>query len=244
MAELKSLQRIERTTQLFERLLNLANEDALTNERFTRELKAIVKYISNLQTSYETQFKQLQKLVQQVQKELKDENNTNFSTNLDRIEKRLASIKDGKDGEKGKDADESLVIEKATEKVTKEMQPLSEQIAQAFEFIEDLKTAISDIEELLEEKDELFSKKIDKAIGAIRIPSPVGWTRHQSISLSSGTTTYSLAQAPGHAGKAAIVRYEGQVLTEGTHYSISGTDITLTFDPNNGTTMDVTYWPM
>ena len=81
------------------------------------------------------------------------------------------------------------------------------------------------------------------AVGAIKVPSPVGWTKHQEISLSSGTTTYSLDQAPGHGGKAAIVRYEGQVLSDTTHYSLDGTDITLTFDPADSTTLDVTYWP-
>lgn len=103
--------------------------------------------------------------------------------------------------------------------------------------------AIKGLEEMLKSMMRNVDKRIVAAVGSISVPSPVGWTKHQSIDLSSGTTVYSLDEAPAHNGKAAIVRYEGQVLTETTHYSFDGTDITLTFDPDNSTKLDVTYWP-
>jgi hypothetical protein len=260
MSELQNLEKIQR-------LLNLMDEDALTKEQFKSAFDKVMTYVKQIEQNHKTHLERLQGLLTeateklssdienkaQVSKEdltkMMDSVQSQLEKDRETIQTRLMEVRDGVD------ADEDLVVDRAAERVKEELfipttedlmndvPSLAERVRDALELLQDDErldvSAIKGIEELLQDVD----GKIGKAVGAISVPSPVGWTKHQSISASSGTTVYSLTEAPGHQGKAAIVRYEGQVLTETTHYSISGTDITLTFDPDNGTKLDVTYWP-
>lgn len=241
--------------------------ELVTKEDILKSFKGVVDYVKRIESLNVENVKNLKEVIDKTKEELKTQSDESTSESTKRINQelqlllsrlgeretqilnKLAEVKNGKD------ADEDDVVERSVERVKKELvipttedilndvPSLAERIRDSLELLEgdnrlDV-SAIKGIEKLLKDID----GNIKKAVGAMHVPSPVGWTKHQSISLSSGTSVYNLDDAPAHNGKAAIVRYEGQVLTETTHYSISGTAITLTFDPNNSTKLDVTYWP-
>lgn len=253
--------------EAFEKFLKAINSEVLTPEQFKTAFSAVSELVKKNDAETKQMLAQLRDLLNERVGQIKDNNTSELqrikeqiSQSLVQLNQREADLKTAVDQRlaavrDGLDADEDAVVDRATERVKNELfipttddllndvPTLAERIRDALELLRDDDrldvSAIKGIEDMLKDID----RKIGKAVGAIKVPSPVGWTRHQSIACSSGTTVYSLDQAPGHAGKAAIVRYEGQVLTETTHYSISGTDVTLTFDPNNSTQLDITYWP-
>jgi hypothetical protein len=251
---------LKKTLDKLSGLADVLSGEPLTKSRFEGELKKVAQYFADFQKKYIAKLVEIQKALDKKLGEI-DSNNSNtneinkadikaamaqlesYKANMESvITRKMAEVKDGND------ADEDSVVERATEAVrellaSKDIAEMSEKTEQGFLGLGDqIATAYEVLEELKEELGKVDSK-IGRAIGSIQVPSPVGWTKHQSIALSSGTTTYSLDDAPAHNGKAAIVRYEGQVLDDTTHYSFNGTDITLTFDPNNGTTLSVMYWP-
>jgi len=64
--------------------------------------------------------------------------------------------------------------------------------------------------------------------------------KNQRFNTSSATTTLTLNDKI--AGDVCIwLRYQGQMMHYGTHYTISGTTVTLTFTPDDDTNVDVTY---
>ena len=115
------------------------------------------------------------------------------------------------------------------------------------------KINLQDAKEELEEFFEEFLKEIRKDLkylknrpiyvagGAISAShSPI----HESFTVTSATTSVTLAQAVGAQGTALIVRYQGQVLDLTTHYTVDGNTITfvgITF--GNNKTLSVTFWP-
>jgi len=64
---------------------------------------------------------------------------------------------------------------------------------------------------------------------------------HQSFSVNSSTTYVDLTYNVAANGYALMVFYQGQFIARGTHYTQSGKRITLTFAPDNNTTIDVAY---
>lgn len=65
---------------------------------------------------------------------------------------------------------------------------------------------------------------------------------HESFSMNGVATSVTLTSNVAAGGNAIIVRYQGQTLDMTTHYTISGKTLSLTFTPENGTTISVTYW--
>lgn len=59
----------------------------------------------------------------------------------------------------------------------------------------------------------------------------------KTFSVGSSTTTLTLDASPASGGNALILIYQGQMLENGTHFTISGTIITLTITPVDSTTM-------
>lgn len=67
-------------------------------------------------------------------------------------------------------------------------------------------------------------------------------TQHETFSGDGSTTSFTLGFNVAVAGNAIIVRYQGQTLDLGSHYTISGRTLATTFTPANNTTLSVTYW--
>lgn len=240
--------------EAFDKFLKALNAEVLTPEQFKTAFTKVWDIVQKEQARNIETARELKSLIEKAKAELEAQNENKASESkqlvanelksaLKRLQerendilKRLAEVRDGED------ADEEYVIEEATQAATRNAEEfVKEAETRLFEELNKLGEQIAELFDRLDESSQRIDG-VNRAVGAIRIPSPVNWTRHQTLSLSSGTTVYSLDDAPGHGGKAALVRYEGQVLTETTHYSISGTDITLTFDPDDSTALDVTYW--
>lgn len=69
----------------------------------------------------------------------------------------------------------------------------------------------------------------------------MGNVQHETKAVSSGTTSVNTTYPVAAGGRAAWVYYQGQFLVYGTHYTIAGSTITLTFDKVDGTYLDITY---
>lgn len=69
----------------------------------------------------------------------------------------------------------------------------------------------------------------------------MGNWQHEVFSISSATTTVTLARNVAAGGSAILVRYQGQLLAHGVQYTISGKVITLAFTPDDSTFLEVTY---
>ena len=101
----------------------------------------------------------------------------------------------------------------------------------------------------LEEKLEIsVIKGLKKALERIKsgvgrkVGGGMGNPIHQSFSGDGSTTSFILTYGVAADGNAIIVRYQGQTQDMTTHYTISGRTLSLTFTPENGTTISVTYW--
>lgn len=256
----------EKLKNLLEALQDFTSGDPLTRKQFNTQLKDVAKFFAESKKEQVAMIGKLNELlnkrldeINQTQISENDVNKKNLNAEIAKIAslqasleaviaKRLSEIKDGKDADVIESAQlaKDLVLEEieipTAEDVVNNVPVLGDKIRDALELLQEDDrldvSAIKGIKEMFTE----YDKGVKKLIGSISVPSPTSWTKHESLPCSSGTTVYKLQQAPIHAGKAAIVRLEGQVLTETTHYSISGTAITLTFDPNDGTYLDVVYW--
>mgnify|MGYP001611067734 CR=1 FL=1 len=91
----------------------------------------------------------------------------------------------------------------------------------------------------LDEKLEKNQKVIIQRVGG---GGSNAWV-NQSFSVDSSTTTITLSSPIGAGGLAIFAYYNGQFIVRGTHYTVdsSGTILTLTFTPDNSTTIDVVY---
>lgn len=69
----------------------------------------------------------------------------------------------------------------------------------------------------------------------------MGNVQHETKPVSAVTTSVSTTYPVAAGGRAAWVYYMGQFLVYGTHYTISGTTVTLTFDKVDSTFLDITY---
>jgi len=77
----------------------------------------------------------------------------------------------------------------------------------------------------------------DKAGGGGGIGMPV----HQTFTGNGVLTSFTLTYGVAANGKALWAYYNGQFLVNSTHWSVSGTTLSLTFTPANGSSVDVTY---
>ena len=178
-----------------------------------------------------------------------DGHTKHMDTMSSKIEDKLAKIRDGIDG---KDADEAQIVAAVLnaikiptmEDIRKELPTLGEGIRDSLELLSG--------EERLDIKYLKGLEDLEKRLGA-RITAIGGGTsrigiqaalgkiiKHQTFSTSSATTTLTLNDKVA-GGVALWLRYNGQVLTYGTHYTISGTTITLLLTLDDDTKMDATY---
>lgn len=132
--------------------------------------------------------------------------------------------------------DDSAVMEKLTG-LEKRLDDLN--IPEEFDSTE----LVEQLEELIEEH-AAMKKDLGRVKGAANVPSPVNWQRNETFSVGSSDTFITLAQAPGQAGAACIVWYQGQALEPGNHYTVDGNKITFSgFTFVDSTTVTVSYWP-
>ena len=80
-----------------------------------------------------------------------------------------------------------------------------------------------------------------KKAGGGKSGGGMGNVQHETKAISSGTTTVNTTYPVAAGGRAAWLYYQGQFLVYGTHYTIAGSTITLTFDKVDGTYLDITY---
>lgn len=83
--------------------------------------------------------------------------------------------------------------------------------------------------------------KAVKKAGGGKSGGGMGNVQHETKPVSSGTTNVSTTYPVAADGRAAWLYYQGQFLVYGTHYTIAGSTITLTFDKVDGTFIDITY---
>ena len=86
----------------------------------------------------------------------------------------------------------------------------------------------------------IFKSNIIKSKQSSRGGGMGNWI-HQSFACNGVLTSFTLTFGVTAQGKAAIVRYNGQVQDDTTHYSISGTTLSMTFTPDNGSTISIAY---
>jgi hypothetical protein len=150
---------------------------------------------------------------------------------------------DGVDGLNGKDADPDEIAALVLSMLPEEKEYLGEDFRNGLEALpEGDKLSISAIEGLEEEL-----KKIRKVTGGqVYGASPsamLNTMRHEEFSMDGATTVVTLQHGVAAQGHAVVaLRYQGQTLDFGTQYTVNGNQITLTFTPENGTIISVTYF--
>jgi hypothetical protein len=108
--------------------------------------------------------------------------------------------------------------------------------------LNDLK--IKDIDGLEEALKKLI-KQQSKAGTYTTPPAALYRPLHETHTVNSGTTSVQLSQGVSAEGTAIFVRYQGQMLDLGEHYTVSGNRVTFDNDIEfvDGTTISITYWP-
>ncbi len=84
-------------------------------------------------------------------------------------------------------------------------------------------------------------KAAKKGGGGGKSGGGVGNAQHETKPVSSGTTSITTSYPVAAGGRAIWMYYQGQFLVYGTHYTVSGRTITLTFDKVDSTFIDLTY---
>lgn len=69
----------------------------------------------------------------------------------------------------------------------------------------------------------------------------MGNVQHESKSVSAGTTSVATNYGIAGGGFAIWAYYQGQLIMRGVHYTVAGKTLTLTFTPDNNTTIDIIY---
>jgi len=108
--------------------------------------------------------------------------------------------------------------------------------------LSDLK--IKDIDGLEDALKKLI-KQQSKAGTYITPPTALYRPLHETHTVNNGTASVQLSQGVSAEGTAIFVRYQGQVLDLGEHYTVSGNRVTFDGGINfvDGTTISITYWP-
>lgn len=69
----------------------------------------------------------------------------------------------------------------------------------------------------------------------------MGDVQHETKSVSSSTTTVTTTFDIAAGGAAIWAYYQGQFIVRGTHYTVSGKTLTLTFTPADNSSIDIVY---
>lgn len=154
--------------------------------------------------------------------------------------------KNGKDGKNGTDGRNGIDGINGIDGVNGSPDT-AEQVRDKLESLPDEeKLTIEAIKDLRKELDALkkLASKRPLGGGGGGNPDVSHWPRNEAFTMNGSDTTVTLVQGVGAAGNAIIVRYQGQTLDMGTHYTVSGNVVTLVgFTPEANSIISVTYWP-
>lgn len=101
-----------------------------------------------------------------------------------------------------------------------------------------LQEAVKDLPKDLKE----IRDEIKKKGGGGKGGGGVGQVQHERTNISSATTTVSTSFNIAGNGLALFAFYNGQEISRGTEYTVSGKTITLLFTPQDSTVFEVIYW--
>lgn len=219
--------------------------------------KSILELTKNDFTKADIQslFRTLTAFVQKVADKLSASQEERERRLSQRIEAKLSSLKqprdgrngrDGRDGKDGKDADEDLILLQVLDQVPPS--PSGEDIRNMLEALpEGERLAIEAIEGLpkkLEDLAKQLAKKLVSGGGAAAL-SPSHTPLHETFTMNGSDTTVTLQQAVAAAGTAIFgLRYNGQVLDLTTHYTVNGNKISFVgFTPDANSVISITYMP-
>ena len=166
---------------------------------------------------------------------------------IQQFESKLSFLK-GADGDDGKDADDEAIYQKLLTQIPpavpgipgKDGSPdTPDQIATKVNTLENkieqkaIKGLIPTIAELW--KAIRASKKGGSGGGGM------GNVQHETKSVGSATTTITTTHNIAGGGFAIWAYYQGQNIVRGTHYTVNGKTLTLTFTPQDSTSIDLIY---
>ena len=139
--------------------------------------------------------------------------------------------------ENGKDAKPEDVVPLVLEKLPpmKELKP--DEVVEKINTAEK-KVLLSSIEGLVEMFANIKRTLVRKESGGGGMGLPVP----QTFTGDGSTTSFTLSNNVAAGGRAIWVYYNGQWLVPTTHFTISGKTISLTFTPENNTSIDVLYF--
>ena len=114
---------------------------------------------------------------------------------------------------------------------------------------EEVATKLNTLEEVLDTKVLKGFKKIIKQLedkifyaGKQKSGGGMGMPIHETFSVSGSTTSITLSYNVAANGRAIFtMRYQGQSLHWGEHYTVSGKVISLLFTPVDNSTVDISY---
>jgi len=132
--------------------------------------------------------------------------------------------KDGKDGLNGKDGRDGSPD--TAEQIADKLNTLEEKID--VKVIKGLQKMFRSLELSIQETKGKFG-------------GGMGTPMHETFSCNGVLTSFTLSNRVAANGNAAWIYYQGQFLVKTTHWSILGKTLSLTFTPDNGTNVDVTY---
>ena len=234
-------------------IVDLIEDDKMSRKEFLENFEKILKFLMDLKEQNEKKFESLKENINNLSDELKEENTDNFRGFKDRFseiaeqalkkqEDGLNFIKDkarnitrGKEGEKGKDADETKIITSVLARIKLPEQKETildtpEQIVDKLESLEgDERLAISAIDKLREELDKLnkMKQQVVYTGGGSSGGGRIVRAHDLSASLDSSTKTFSL---PAFWRIISVhLSSFPNVLRETTDYTVDAAAMTIQF---------------
>lgn len=192
-----------------------------------------------------------------------DNNISSLSQNLNLVKKQLTELVNSKDERIRATLERELKYVWDQIKTITETMPKEYDDTLMHEMLEEVKKSIPKIDNTelnkLEQKlSDLKIKDIDgleealkklikqQSKGATYTTPPTALYRplHEVHTVTSATTTLSLAQAVSAEGTAIFVRYQGQMLDLDEHYTVNGNRVTFSNDITfiDNTLISITYW--
>lgn len=235
-------------------------EQSKNNEEFNRILKEITDTIESMFIEFlKSEMKQQEYFNIRLEEmgEIMNGLKTDIQSKVEKIEGLVESGRlQGEKGEKGdrgidgigidgKDADEKKIIKEVIKKIPvpqdgrdyiltpQDKKEISKIIAEIIPKPKDGKDAKDIKPEIL--------KELKKYLSKITMKGGMGMPQHETHSVNSGTTTITATYNIAANGNAIWAYYQGQFLVKGTHYTVSGKTLTLTFTPTDSTSIDLVY---
>ena len=210
---------------------------------FLDAFKEVLNFVKKIEAKNKKEVDAMKTLIKEVVREnlsgLNRNNITDIKSIEAKIEKRLAEVRDGVDGQAGKDADEEDVIRQVMARLDtptkKELKTIDSDLDGAYDMIDKLKKKIKKLE-----KDKpLFGRggggfsKIHMDRHFIMAETPTG-------TINSTNKVFTIANTP-NPEDSLIVYLDGQRMQLTTDYTLSGRTITFGLAPPTGSILMCDY---